>query len=123
MRKYNNSSYVHIPGVSKTRPNMALSVRQINERYVQGKSIPAAKTPIHEPKLDCGKNPMRSPYCDLVDVAEFNNTLTEALNKSESLLTEKKKEFIKAGKEVQTAYHDSIVNEAKKRLLSEQKPL
>lgn len=115
--------HTHKPGESKTRPNRALSVRQINERFVQGKSIPQAKTPIHEPKLELGRNPMRSPYCDLVDVAEFNNNITEALNKSESLLTEKKQEFLRNGQQAQKEYHESIIAEARRRIQQEEKPL
>lgn len=100
---------VHVCGVSKTRPNMALSVRQINERFVQGKSIPQAKSPIHEPRLDNLRNPMRQPYCDLVDVAAYNEELSVRLNKSENLLTEKQKEFLKNKKEFEKQSYDSLV--------------
>lgn len=121
MRRYNINNR-HVPGVSKTRPNMALTVRQINERFVQGKSIPQAKAPIHEPKFETLKNPMRSPYCDLIDVHEFNNELTVQLNKQKLLLDEKTKDFIRASDDIKRAHHDSIVEEAKRKILAE-KPL
>lgn len=82
-------------GKSKTVPNMALSVREINERFTQGKSIPSAKAPVHEPKLENMRNPLRCPYCDFVDIAEYNDSLVTRLNETTSLMTAKQQEFIR----------------------------
>lgn len=111
--KFNRFQPVHVSGVSKTRPNMALTVREINQRFVQGKSVPQAKTPIHEPALDNLQNPMRRPYCDLIDVAEYSAELTERLNQSEGLLTEKKKEFLKNMQQFQQESRQALLNELK----------
>lgn len=116
MNKFNRKQPIHTSGKNITRPNMALTVRQINQRFVQGKSIPQAKQPIHEPKLDIGKNPMRRPYCDIVDVAEFNSTLETKLNESTKLYTEKQKEFIQKSQEHRKKQYDSLVEGLTKKL-------
>ena len=105
--------------VNLCKPNRALTVRQINERFVQGKPIPVAKQPIHEPKLESGINPMRLPYCDFTDVQQYNYYLAEKLNEAESLYTEKRKRFDKELAASQKSYEDHLITLMKK----EQAPL
>lgn len=123
MRQFNKVNVFRSKSISKTKPGLALSVRQINERYVQGKPIPPAKTPIHEPKMESGINPLRRPYCDYIDVQEYNNYLEAQLNKSTALYDEKRKAFDKAMSESEKMKHEMLVEEAKKRLQGELKPL
>lgn len=106
------------PGLA--RPNQAYTIRQINERFVQGKSIPSSKQAIKEPKLESGINPMRRPYCDYIDVFQYNQDLTDRLNKSEALLTEKRAQLNAAISEADAQHRESIIEEAKKRLRAEQ---
>lgn len=79
--------------VSRTRPNMALTVRQINERFALGKPVPPTKTPIIEPEIINGVNPLRMKYVDYTDLFEYGELLSTKLNEQTALLTEKQKEF------------------------------
>ncbi len=118
MNKFNRHQPIHQPGVSCTKPNRALTVRQINQRFVQGKSIPQAKQPIHEPRLEVGRNPLRSPYCDLVDVQEFNDNIKIRLNECTQLYTEKQKEFIIKSRENRKKQYDTLVEGLSKKFTS-----
>lgn len=115
-KRFNTTQPIFTPGVSRTRPGLAMSVRKIQEHFVKGKPVPQAKAPIHEPKLDNLQNPMRRPYCDLVDVAAYNEILTERLNESESLLTDKKKEFLREMKEYNNQSKSSLIEDLKKSI-------
>lgn len=118
MNKFNRRQPVHISGISKTRPNQALTVREINERFTTGKPVPVAKTPIHEPQLDIGNNPMRRPYCDLVDIAEYKEILDVKLNESTSLLTEKQKEFLSVQEKIKKDSYDNLVSQLSEKFKS-----
>lgn len=78
---------------SRTRPNMALTVRQINERFALGKPVPPTKTPIIEPDIINGVNPLRMKYVDYTDLFDYGELLSTKLNEQTALLTEKQKEF------------------------------
>lgn len=114
MKHQNKVKIFRTSQVDLCKPNRALTVRQINERFVQGKPIPQAKQPIHEPKLESGINPMRVPYCDFTDVQQYNDYLAESLNKAESLYTEKRKQFDKEVASSQKAYEDSLLSRISK---------
>lgn len=100
----------------RTKPNKALTVREINQRFVEGKPVPPAKQPIHEPKLESGINPMRIPYCDYTDVQEYNNFLEAQLNKSTELYDEKRKAFDKEVAKASNNKREALIHEAKKQL-------
>lgn len=108
MNKFNSYPSVHrSSGVRITKPNQALTVRQINERFTQGKPVPVAKTPIVEPKILDGISPLRQPYVDYVDLFNYGELLSTKLNESTSLLTEKQKEFLRVqSKAKQDAYEE-----------------
>lgn len=88
-------------GRSLTRPNMALSVKEIQERFATGKTVPQSKTPIHEPDTSLGMNPLRKPYCDIVDVTHYAKSLDEALNKTQAVITHKQQSFMELLKKSQ----------------------
>lgn len=97
MNKFNRFQSRHTVGMaSRTKPNQALTVRQINERFVQGKPVPASKTPIVEPKVDGVMSPMREKYVDFVDLFEYGEYLDVRLNEQTAVLDKKKEAFLKA---------------------------
>ena len=115
MRKYNKPIVFKSSKPSLAKPNQALTVRQINERFVSGKPIPVAKQPIHEPKLENGINPTRIPYCDFTDIAIYNDGLVESLNEAQSLYTEKRKKFDEQIAKAQKEYEDHLSQRIQKK--------
>ena len=104
----------HIKSFSRSKacnvkPNMALTVRQINERFVQGKPVPPSKTPIIEPAIINGVNPLRHKYVDYTDLFAYGEMLSTKLNEQTALLTEKQKELMK----LQDEYNRELYNQFK----------
>lgn len=118
MNKFNRfQSVFHTTEVSKTKPNQALTVRQIHERFVKGKPLPASKTPIVEPKVDNMMSPMREKYVDYTDLFAYGEYLDVKLNEQTELLNTKQEAFLKAQAEHnQKTYkqlHDSLKDSLK----------
>lgn len=80
-RKYkefypNRDNYEVTTQPSITKPNLAMSMRNVVEKYVKGTLMINEKKPIYEPfYTDDNPNPLRRPDVDLTDIARHTDYL------------------------------------------------
>lgn len=69
-------NYEVITQPSITKPNLAMSMRNVVEKYVKGTLMINEKKPIYEPfYTEDNPNPLRRPDVDLTDIAKHTDYL------------------------------------------------